>query len=69
MAEIDSCYIGQAECGCYVAVVVDRGDERTAKDISDFVKDGMTISRHLLEDFRAGNPPFGHKCGKERNAR
>jgi len=69
MSEIEYCYIGQAECGCYLAVTVDRGDERTAKDISDFVKDGLTISRHLLEDFRAGNPPFGHKCGKEHDAR
>jgi len=74
MAELNSCYIGRAECGCVVAVAADMMDDstairRTVECLAEFIKDGLTIERIPAETFRAPGFPFGHKCGKERNAR
>lgn len=49
-------YIGTAKCVCNVAAVVDMVDkpERTAEWVSDFIKEGYTVSRHTLADYHDG---------------
>ena len=49
-------YIGSLVCGCHVAVVVDEiaAPQRTAKTVQEFIKNGYTISRHTLDEYRAG---------------
>ena len=56
-------YIAKAPCGCIVAAVVDSSEHKkdVAKDIASFLKDGLAIERHLIEDVRKMD--FGHKCG------
>ena len=45
-------YIGRAECGCIVACCVDNPFHKkdTAKALSDFIKDGLTIERGREDD-------------------
>ncbi len=45
------CYIGRAACGCIRAVVLDEPNhqEDVAKDVSDFIKSGLTIERVQTE--------------------
>ena len=74
MPEIKSCYIGRAKCGCVVAVAAAAMDDWTAIDrtvecLAEFIQDGLAIERIPAKTFRAPGFPFGHKCGKERNAR
>lgn len=48
------CYVGRKTCGCVMAVVVDEPDrpKDTARSVAEFIKDGLSISRMLIEDFR-----------------
>ena len=48
------CYIGIKKCGCVVAACVDNPEHKKdiAKNISDWVKDGLTIERISVEDAR-----------------
>jgi hypothetical protein len=41
------CYIAREKCGCITAVCVDEPQyaKQTAKDISDWVKEGRTVER------------------------
>lgn len=59
------CYTARKECGCVVAVTVDTGDKETAKNVGEWIRDGLTIHRQTIEEFR--NAPagwFGCKCPK-----
>jgi hypothetical protein len=58
-------YIAKASCGCLVAVTVDSKEHRRdmEKDLISFIKDGLTIEHHPIEEVRKMD--FGHKCGKE----
>lgn len=55
-------YIAKAPCGCLVAVSVDSQEHKkdVAKDIAGFIKDGLIIERHPIEEVRKMD--FGHKC-------
>lgn len=55
-------YIGRAECGCVVAVTVNMADhpKDVAKDVAEWIRDGLSIEGHTIEEVRAG--PFGCKC-------
>jgi len=52
------CYIGIKECGCVVAVVIDRAEYKkdTAKSVADFIKRGYRVEAAVLEEVR-------HKLG------
>lgn len=43
-------YIGRKWCGCIVGCATDFGDKYTARWLSDFVKEGLTVERVKLED-------------------
>ena len=56
------CYVATATCGCTVAVTVDTpGHSRlTASDVSAFIRDGLSVDRMTVGEFKA--KPFGHTC-------
>lgn len=68
MSEATHCYIGTTECGCNVCVVVDYPAHKkdTSKSVARFLRDGLTISRHSIDDFRTKKVPFG-RCTHEAN--
>jgi len=47
-------YIGKKACGCYVFAVVDEPDNeaRTAADVSEAIRSGLTIERMSIKDVR-----------------
>ncbi len=46
-------YIGRMpDCRCCVAVCVDNGDKRTAKNISDFITSGLIVERVSDQDYQ-----------------
>ena len=59
------CYIGIKECGCVVAACVDNPEHKkdTAKNISDWIKDGWTTERIPVEDTR--NRLSSCKCNEK----
>ena len=59
------CYIGVKECGCVVAACVDNPKHKKdiAKNVGDWVKDGLTIERISVEDTR--NRLSYCKCNEE----
>jgi len=50
-SDIQFAYAGRKPCGCTVAVVVDDPDfpKDVAKDVSNFIKSGLTIERVPIE--------------------
>lgn len=45
------CYIGRCKCGSIVAAVVAEGDKkRVAKDVAEFIEEGLTIEQMDTED-------------------
>lgn len=44
------CYIGRAKCGCVIAATVDDGKDpkRVAKDVAEFIADGLTVERSTV---------------------
>jgi hypothetical protein len=59
------CYIGRCKCGAIVAACVDTPDRKkeTAKDVAEFISDGLTVERMSVEDVRAGD--WKCKCPKD----
>ena len=54
-------YVGTTACGCRVAVVADLPESRkfTAESIAEYVRDGLTVTRERLDDFRMKSL---HRC-------
>lgn len=59
-------YVGTTACGCRVAVVADLPDNKklTAKSIAGYIRDGLTVTRESIDDFRL--KPFQHCTHAER---
>jgi hypothetical protein len=57
------CYVGHADCGCLVSVVVDDPEYKkdTAKSVAQFIRSGYAVTRITLEEFRAVGK-WGHQC-------
>lgn len=46
MSEATHAYIGRdRECGCVVAATTDTADKQTAKDVAEFIRDGLIVER------------------------
>lgn len=54
MEESTYCYVARKDCGCMVAAAVDKSDYRedTAKLLSDWILEGLTVDRVLVETVR-----------------
>jgi hypothetical protein len=62
-------YIGTKSCGCRVAVVVDERTRDTAKDVADFIRKGLIVTRESLADYRKTVPwPRCNACKTQREA-
>jgi len=65
------CYIGRKVCGCIVAATVIDGREpkQLAKDVAEFIEDGLAIEKVDVEyvrlNFQAGCPHEKPKVPKE----
>lgn len=55
-------YLATDKCGCNVGVIVDNPEHQrdTAKEVGRWIRDGLTVRRITLTEFRP--LPFGHKC-------
>ena len=55
-------FIAKKPCGCLIAVTVDdpKNKRTVNKDISDWTRDGLTVTKHLISEVRAMK--FGCKC-------
>lgn len=58
------CYVAKYPCGCNKAVTVDLPEHKkdTARFIAGCIRDGATIHRMTVTEFKAG--PFGCDCKK-----
>ena len=45
-------YIGRKPCGCAVGIITDNGDQSTARQVSQFIRDGLTITRVSWPEYR-----------------
>lgn len=59
-------YIAKKSCGCIVAATVDDPEhkEDVAKNVSDWIKDGLSIERVTCETVRQSK--LGCHCGQRR---
>ena len=67
MSEATHVYVGTTKCGCRVCVVVDSPDRAryTAKSISGYVRDGLTVTREEFDEYTARAV---HHCTHDRKA-
>lgn len=38
-------YIAKKKCGCVIAICYDLGDKDTARDVANWIKNGLTVDR------------------------
>lgn len=60
------CYVAEYPCGCNKAVTVDMPEHKkdTALFVAECIKDGATIHRMTVAQFKAGS--FGCDCKKDK---
>ena len=59
-------YVARQLCGCVVAVTVNMADhpKDVARDVAEWIRDGLAVEGHSVEAVRA--MPFGCKCNPRR---
>jgi hypothetical protein len=62
MAAEGFAYAGKKSCGCIVTMRIDHGDSRTAKDVAKMIRDGLTVERMSIADWRKAGMPLGCTC-------
>lgn len=67
MSENTHIYIGTLPCGCNVAAEVDvvGNKKETAKHVAEMIKNGLSVTRHALQDLRGGTVKISHCIHKE----
>ena len=60
---MSNCYIGRLPCGCVVAAVVIDGvdPKEVAKDVAQFIKEGLTVEQADTEYVKANLRTCIHK--------
>lgn len=63
-------YVARKKCGCMVAAVSDMPtfERETAKDVADFIRDGLAIERMTMAEYKGASGAMGCKCGPQQGS-